>query len=381
MSSIDTICTHEGDTPEDYLGSIGVPIFQTSLFSYKKKDSGYRYTRASNPTIENAEVKIAALEEGESAACFSSGMGAISSSILHFVKNGSTVLVHRNVYGPAQYFLKYLKRFGVTTQFINSEKAIDFESAMGPQTALVYLESPSTFLFKVLDIQGIAEAARKRGIPLVVDNTWATPIYQKPLALGADLVVHSASKYLGGHSDIVAGVVVGKKELIQSIATEERSNLGSNMDPHQAFLLIRGLRTLSVRMERHSKNAERVANYLQTSPFVSTVLWPGLPDRPDKTLVNKHLSGFSGVMSFIPTFDLSVVPQFLATLKLFEVGPSWGGFESLAIAPGIFMDPKEMLELGIPPTLIRISVGLENVEDIIQDLDQALKMAVQKGKI
>jgi len=376
MPSPEDICAHEGDNPSRWLGAVSTPIFQTSLFSHRDHDSGYNYTRAANPTVEAAEAKIAALEGTERAACFSSGMGAISSTILHFVRSGARVVAHRNIYGPARNLLSsYLSRFGVETVFVDGNDVASFSAAMNEQTTLVYLESPSTFLFGAQDIRGIAAAARARGAATVIDNTWATPLYQKPLALGADVSVHSASKYLGGHSDIVAGAIAGKADLVESIVRAERDHLGACMDPHQAWLLTRGLRTLPLRMERHSENARVVAAFLEGHELVEKLFWPGTASYPDKAIVEAQMTGYSSVMSFVPRFPLERVGTFLSALKVLEVGPSWGGFESLAVAPGVFMDTSAMAELGLPRNLIRIAVGLESASTITEDLDRALRVA------
>lgn len=377
MNSSETLCSHEGNDPERWLGAIATPIFQTSLFSYKRRDAGYRYTRDSNPTIEAAERLIASLEGAEASACFSSGMGAITASILHCVKSGSRVVAHRNIYGPARDFLcSYLARFGVETILVDSGRAEDFDQVMNDRTTLVYLESPTTFLFKLLDIRGIAEAAKKHSATVVVDNTWATPLNQRPLDLGADLVVHSASKYLSGHSDIVAGVAAGCSDIIGSLTALERSSLGSCMDPHQAFLLSRGIRTLPLRMARHGASALRVAQALEKHPLVERVFWPGLESHEDRHLAFGQLRGYSGLLSFVPRIPRERLELFLRSLELFEVGPSWGGYESLAIAPGLFMTEHDLAELGIPNNLVRISVGLEDPEDLLIDLDRAMQIAV-----
>ena len=368
------IVTHAGDDYSKHLGAIIPPIYQTSLFTSKEISGGYYYSRASNPTVELAEVKIAALEGAERGLCFSSGMAAISAGILHYVKSGSHVVMHRNAYVPTQHFVsRYLARFGVTVTFVAAGDCASFEAAFRPETSLVYLESPSTFLFQIQDIEAIARAARLRGIATMVDNTWATPLHQNPLALGADLVAHSASKYLGGHSDLVAGALAGKADTLETIARNERDLIGSCMDPHQAWLLTRGLRTLPLRMEKHAENTRKVVAFLQQHSQVTRILWPGLEDHPDRALIDRQMKGSSGLFSFVPKFGRVGVEKFLKTLSCFEVGPSWGGFESLAISPGLFMAEAERTEMAIPDNLIRVSIGLENLETILSDLDSALQ--------
>jgi len=369
------ICTHLGDDYDRYLGAIVPPIFQNSLFTRKRTEHGYVYTRVSNPTIEVAEKKIAALERGEEARCFSSGMGAISAAIMHHISNGSHVIAPRNIYPPARIFLEeYLKRFDVEVTFVSGEELEDFEKAIRPNTKLIYLESPSSLIFSLQDLEAVAQLAKAHGIATIVDNSWATPIYQNPLSLGIDMVVHSASKYMGGHSDIVAGVAVGKSEAMHDLAKNERELFGANMDPHQAWLLIRGLRTLPLRMKQHQESAMKVAEFLENHSKVHRVLYPGLKSHPQYKLGKKQMTGYSGLMSFIPKGSPEDIMSFVKALKYFEEGPSWGGYESLISTPGVGMDEETSKRTGIPQGLVRISIGLENVDTLIQDLDQALSL-------
>jgi cystathionine gamma-lyase len=300
-------------------------------------------------------------------------MGAISAAILHFVKSGSRVVAHRNIYGSTRSFLTgSLARFGVRTVFVDAPDAASFARAMEGGVDLVFLESPSSFIFAMQDIEGISREAHARGAQVIVDNTWATPLHQRPLLLGANVSVHSASKYLGGHSDIVAGALACEASLAESIARGERDLLGSCMDPHQAWLLIRGLRTLPLRMERQGSAAREVVAFLERHALVERVLWPGCADHPGREIAARQLSGNSGLFSFVPRFGLAGVGAFLARLELLEVGPSWGGYESLAIAPGLIHEHAELDALAIPQNLIRVSVGLESASSIIEDLDRAL---------
>jgi cystathionine beta-lyase/cystathionine gamma-synthase len=293
MKSFEDICSHSGDEPSRWLGAVSTPIFQTSLFSSREVQGGYAYSRCSNPTVDATERKIAELEGAERALCFSSGMGAISSAILHFVKAGSRVVAHRNIYGPAREFLtKKLARFGVETVFVAAPDTASFAAAMEGGVDLVYLESPSTYLFSLQDIEGISAEAHARGASVAIDNTWSTPLHQRPLSLGVDISLHSASKYLGGHSDIVAGAIACRAELAEAIARGERDLLGSCMDPHQAWLLARGIRTLPLRMERHEANAAEVVAFLRSHELVERVLWPGSSDHPDRDLAQRQMSGY-----------------------------------------------------------------------------------------
>lgn len=372
------ICAHLGDEYERYLGAIVPPIFQNSLFTRKTKSHGYTYTRVSNPTLEVAERKLAALEEGESALTFSSGMAAITAGIMHFVRTGDHILSLKSVYTPARVFMEmYLRKFGVESTFVSGERVEQFEQAIQPNTKLIYLESPVSNVFTMQDLQTIADLARSRGIATMVDNTWATPLYQNPLRFGIDVVVHSASKYLGGHSDLIGGVLIASKDITESLMHQERSLYGAVMDPHQAWLLTRGLRTLPVRMARHSENAKRVAAFLSSHPMVERVFYPGIPEHPQYALGQKLMSGYSGLLSFIPKGAVQPITQMPKSMEVFEVGPSWGGFESLMNFPGAGIDSATSERTGIPQGLIRISVGLENVETIMEDLDRGLHSIIR----
>lgn len=371
--SKEDICAHLGDDYERYLGAIVPPIFQNSLFTRKTKSHGYTYSRVSNPTLEVAERKLAALEEADSSLTFSSGMGAITAGMMHFVGMGSHILSLKSVYTPARVFMEtYLQKFGVESTFVSGENVEQFEQAIQPNTKLIYLESPVSNVFTMQDLQAIAELARSKGIATMIDNTWATPLYQSPLRLGIDVVVHSASKYLGGHSDLIGGVLIASREITESLMHQERSLYGAVMDPHQAWLLTRGLRTLPVRMAQHSENAKRVAAFLNSHPLVERVFYPGLPDHPQYALGQKQLSGYSGLLSFIPKRVVQPITQMPKSMGVFEVGPSWGGFESLMNFPGIGIDSATSERTGIPQGLVRISIGLESVETIKEDLDRGL---------
>ncbi len=376
------ICAHLGDDYPDHLGAISPPIYQTSLFTRKTGSTGYSYTRSGNPTTEVAEKKIAALEYGSGKAqedgivarCFSSGMAAITSAIMHHVKAGSHVIAPNNIYAPARGFLNdYLSRFNVSVTFVEGPGLTEIEDAIRDETDLVYLESPVSNVFTLQDLEAVSALACEHGIATVIDNSWATPIFQHPLLLGVDMVVHSASKYLGGHSDIVAGVVIGKGESMHRITHRERGMFGASMDPHQSWLLARSLRTLPLRMERHKQSALSVARFLEDHPKVRRVFYPGLPSHPQFDLGRRQMSGYSGLMSFIPDADNDEIRRMIYSLEMFEIGPSWGGYESLITAPGTGMDDEKSKELGIPQGLVRLSVGLEDPETLKNDLGAALE--------
>ncbi len=381
------ICTHVGDEYADFMGAIVPPIFQNSLFLKPTpyngipEDNEFVYSRVSNPTTDIAERKIAALEGAEAAACFSSGMGAISAAIMHFVKKDCHVVAPYTIYGPTRNFLtKYLAdKFGVTTTFVHGSDIEEWKAAIRPETTLIYLESPSSLVLYMQDLEEIAKIAKERGIGTVIDNTYATPLHQNPYLYGIDLVCHTASKYMGGHSDIIVGVIAGSAERIQSICNNERELLGACMDPHQAWLLIRGLRTLPVRLKAHGEAGLKVAKYLEQHPCVKQVFYPGLDSHPQKELVDKYLKGqTNGLIGFIYNGTAEQAREFMYSLKMFQYGVSWGGFESL-VAPGsVGLTEEEASAIGMPVNVVRIHVGLENTDTLIADLEQAFERSKLK---
>ncbi|CAN7221968.1 trans-sulfuration enzyme family protein [Paenibacillus sp. LjRoot56] len=373
MKSKEDLLAHLGDDYDRFLGAIVPPIFQNSLFTRKTVNHGYTYTRVANPTTEIAEMKIAALEGGEEARCFSSGMAAISAALSYYLEKDSHVICPRAAYVPAKAFLEtYMKKFGCEVTLVSGENIEEFEQAIRPNTKVIYLESPVSNIFSLQDLQAISSLAKSYGIATIIDNTWATPLYQNPLAYGIDLVVHSASKYLGGHSDILGGVIIGSKQILESITNNERSLYGAVMDPHQSWLLIRSLRTLAVRMKQHEENGKKVAAFLEGHSHVSAVYYPGLPSHPQYELGCRQMSGYSGLLSFVPKGDKQQIMKMMKSLRYFEEGPSWGGFESLINSPGLWVNEETSLLSGIPIGLMRISVGLERADSIIEDLDRAL---------
>lgn len=371
-------------------GSVVPPIYQSSLFTFENWDSIDKafddpfnnsiYTRGNNPSVSLVEEKIAILCGGERAKLFSSGMGAISSAILHFVKHGEHIISIKNVYGPANNFMNvYLKeKCNIETTFIDGKDIKDFENSIKDNTKLIYLESPSSAVFGLQDIKKVVALAKKNNIKTIIDNTWATPVFQRPLEMGIDLEIHSCSKYIGGHSDVVAGVVVGKEIDIRSIFDREHAFLGAKLSPFEAWLILRSLRTLKIRMLQHRENAIAVANFLDKHPKIKKVLYPGIESFEQYQLAKEQMSGFSGLMGFIiDSNNIDEIKNFFNSLKYFRIGVSWGGHESLIYAPAISYlkeMPKEQFDnMGISLGVMRISVGLEEVNDLIDDLKQALK--------
>ena len=370
------ICTHYSEDPSRFAGAVTPPIFQGSLFTECEGNEGdregrYAYTRVSNPTTEIVENKVAALEQGEAAKCFSSGMGAISAAMMHYLKKDSHVVAVASIYGPAHRFLaEYMKRFGVAVTFVKGTDTEEIEGAIRENTDLIYLESPSTYLFLVQDLSKIAEIAKRHHAATVIDNTYCTPIFQKPLTLGIDMVVHSASKYLGGHSDIIGGVVIGRKEDIDQIAQSERELFGAVMSPFDSWLMLRGIRTLPVRMKQHMANAMEMAAYFQELPVVKEVIYPWWETHPQYELAKKQMTGASGLMSVV--FDLpgEQIKRIVRELEFFHRGPSWGGFESLISPVGADLEQdNETMKKG----LVRLHIGLEGADLLKEDFERAVK--------
>lgn len=368
------------------------PIVQTAQFAFpdfralvEGLDAEHRhhvYSRGRNPTVEAAERKLAALERGEAATCFGSGMAAISAVLLGLLEAGDHLLFVNHTYGPTLELAEHLGRFGVGHDVVLDGDAAAVERALRPETRLVWMENPGTMMFEVVDVAAIAELARGRGVLTCVDNSWATPLFQKPLEEGVDLVVHSVSKYLAGHSDIMAGAVVGSEELLERIFYRAYLLNGGVLAPFDAWLLLRGLRTLPVRMERHERDALRVARFLEGHPAVARVHHPGLgggggepPGPGDGAPAGERggLTGWSGLFSFelaIPTFG--AVAAVIDGLERFRIGVSWGGTESMVASPERDEDGSDLARRGLPRGLIRISVGLEGAEALIEDLGRAL---------
>lgn len=385
----ETLLAHHAENRADHQGAVVPPIYQNSLFTFPDWDAidqafddranNYIYSRGKNPNVQMVEAKIAAIAGGEKAQLFPSGMAAITACCLHCLNPGDHVIAIKNLYGPAINLLsKYLaKKMGITTTFVSGERVEDFEAAIQANTKLIYLESPSTAVFSLQDLVAVGQLAKAKGIKTMIDNTWSTPLFQKPLEMGIDLEVHSCSKYLGGHSDIIGGVVIGKAEDIDEIFLNEYELLGAKTAPMEAWLLMRSLRTLPMRMERHQQNAMAIANFLSNHPAVRQVTYPGLPDFPQYELAQRQMSGFSGLMSFqLRTEKLDEIKRFVNSLELFQLGVSWGGHESLVYVPAISylkeLTPAQFAGMGISLGDVRISVGLEDVGDLMRDLEGGL---------
>lgn len=371
-------------------GGVASPVYQNSLFTFpdlaayeaaqRGEGTAYLYSRASNPTVRALEQKVAALQGAEAARAFSSGMGAIAAAVLAQVRSGDEVVAIEGIYGVTRLLLeRYLPRFGVTTRWVpNDPSDADLDAARTERTRLLVLESPSSVVMVLQDLTRCAAWARRHGIVTVIDNTWATPLHQQPHALGIDLVCHTASKYLGGHSDLVAGVVTGSRERIKAITDDEATILGATLGPWDAWLVMRGMRTLDVRLARHEASALTLARWLETRPEVVRVLHPGLASHPQHALFQRQMRGSCGLFSVVLDLSEAQTRRFVESLRLFGIGVSWGGFESLALPLGLSMR-RAPFDRFVPAGLVRLHVGLEAVEDLQRDVEQALRRAAQAG--
>ncbi|AVQ27907.1 methionine gamma-lyase [Fusobacterium ulcerans] len=384
-----TIAIHAGQGKNPF-GALSTPIYQTSTFVFDSteqggarfagKEEGYIYSRLGNPTTTVAEEKIAALECGEAAAATSSGMGAISSALWTLLRAGDHVIADKILYGCTFALLCHgMTRYGVEVEFLDTSDLEAVKKAMKKNTRVVYLETPANPNLKISDIEEIAKIAHTNEYTkVVVDNTFASPYLQKPLLLGADLVVHSATKYLNGHGDVIAGFVVGNKKLITEVKLFGIKDMtGSVLGPTEAHLIIRGLKTFEIRMQRHCENAMKVAEYLNAHPKVSKVYYPGLKDHEGYEIAKKQMTGFGGMMSFELEGGFEAGKTLLNNLEMCALAVSLGDTETLVQHPASMTHSaytkEELKEAGIPEGLVRLSVGLENIEDIIADLDKAFE--------
>lgn len=372
-----TLAIHAGQDPDPSTGAVSVPIYQTSTYAQDGlgKHKGFEYARTQNPTRLALEQNLAALESGRAAFAFASGMAAIN-AVMTLLQAGDHVIVSDNTYGGTfRLFDKVLKKFGLDFSYVDTREPQNVDDAARAETRMVFIETPTNPVMSLTDIKAVAETTRRRGIRLVVDNTFMSPYFQRPLEMGADLVVHSTTKYLNGHSDSVGGaVVLNDEEDIRQMAFIQNA-AGAILSPMDSFLVMRGTKTLAVRMRQHDENGRIVAQFLSENPAVEKVYYPGLKSHPQHELARRQMSGFGGMISF-ETGSLDNARRVLESVRLCTMGESLGGVETLISHPATMTHASvpevERNRLGITDGLVRISVGIEDAEDIIADLDQAL---------
>lgn len=375
---LETVVIHGGQSPEPVTGAVMTPIFQTSTYVQRApgEHTGFEYSRTQNPTRFALERAVAALEGGRYGIAFASGCAA-TSTVVQLFDAGDHIVASDDLYGGTfRLFDKVMARRGNRFTFVDVSDPARVEAALEPETKLVWIETPTNPMLKLCDIAAIADICRRRGILLAVDNTFCSPVLQRPLDLGADLVVHSTTKYIGGHSDVVGGVVVARDPDLHERLAFLQNSVGAVPGPQDCFLTLRGLKTLHVRMERHCHNAGRVASFLTEHPKISKVIYPGLPSHPQHALAQRQMKGMGGMISFYVDGDLEAARRFLTAVRVFALAESLGGVESLIEHPAIMTHasvPRENREaLGIHDGFVRLSVGIEHVDDLLADLGQAL---------
>ncbi len=374
---IETLAIHGGQHPEPITGAVMPPISQSSTYAQKGpgEHSGFEYSRTHNPTRYALERAVAAMEGGRFGLAFGSGMAA-TTTVMQLLSVGDHVVAGDDMYGGTfRLFDKVLQRRGHTFSYVDTTDTANVEAAIRPETKLVWIETPTNPMLKLGDIRAIAAICKARGVLLAVDNTFMSPVSQRPLELGADLVVHSTTKYIGGHSDVVGGVIVGTDPALYERLAFLQNAVGAVPGPQDCYLTLRGLKTLPLRMQRHQENAARIALYLEGHARVERVLYPGLASHPQHALARQQMQGFGGMISFYLRGDLDAARRFLQAVKVFTLAESLGGVESLIEHPAIMTHasvPKANREkLGIADGFIRVSVGVEHVDDLIADLDRA----------
>ncbi|MEK5208183.1 bifunctional cystathionine gamma-lyase/homocysteine desulfhydrase [Psychrobacillus sp. FSL H8-0510] len=368
---------HAGIVGDEATGAVSTPIYQVSTYKQEAvgKFKGYEYSRTGNPTRHALEVLISELEGGVAGFAFASGMAATSSVMMLFSK-GDHVILTDDVYGGTfRVISKVLNRFGIEATFVDTGDLSNVEAAIHENTKAIFLETPTNPLLKITDIEAISKFAKEKGLLTIVDNTFMTPYFQQPISLGADIVVHSATKYLGGHSDVVAGLVVVNSDQLATDLHFVQNSVGAVLGPQDSWLLMRGIKTLGIRMEEHNVNAQRIAEFLNNHEAVSNVFYPGLATHPGHNLMKKQSTGFGGMISF-DVGSGEKADELLAKLRYFTLAESLGAVESLISVPARMthasIPSERRAELGITEGLVRISVGIEDVEDLLEDLTQAL---------
>lgn len=374
-----TMAIHEGQAPDPATGATVVPVYQTSTFTQQGigEHKGFEYSRLSNPTRTALEVSLAALEHARYGLAFASGLAA-EHAVFSLLNPGDHIVTVANVYGgTVRLFERLFSRYGITFSYVEGSDAQEFEGAIGSNTKLIWLETPTNPLLTIVDIEAVAAIARARGVLLAVDNTFASPYFQRPLELGADIVVQSTTKYIAGHSDVIGGAVLLNDASIYEELRFFQNTIGAIPGPQDVWLTLRGVKTLAVRMRQHEANAFAVARFLQDHPRVSQVYFPGLPQHPNHEVARRQMSGFGGMVSFrLKEGNRESVNAFVKKLKVFALADSLGGVESLVCFPMVMthdaVPEKQRLELGITGDLLRLSIGIEGIDDLLADLKQAL---------
>ena len=381
-----TRAIHAGQEPDPTTGAVCTPIYQTSTYVQEglNKNKGFDYARTKNPTRDALEACLASMEKGKYGLCFGSGLAA-EGCIMHLLSAGDHVICGDDVYGGTyRLFEKVWKRYGLTFTFVDASDVTKIEAAVLPNTKLIWIETPTNPLLRLCDIKAIAKVGKDKGLITVVDNTFASPYLQTPLELGADIVVHSVTKYLGGHSDVVGGAVITSRDDLYETLKFHQNAVGAVPGPFDCFLVLRGVKTLAVRMEAHQKNAMAIATYLEKHQAVEKVMYPGLPSHPQHALAKEQMSGFGGMVSFVLKGGENSARQFLGSTKLFSLAESLGGVESLVCHPVSMTHgsiPKADREArGVVDALVRLSVGIEDLDDLLADLEAGLsKVSVLAG--
>ncbi|WP_286262401.1 methionine gamma-lyase [Thalassotalea atypica] len=385
--NIETQSIHAGRIKDEQFGSLATPLYQTSTFIFDNaqqganrfagEEDGFIYSRLGNPTTRQLEQRVAAMEGMEDAAATATGMGAVSGALLANLSCGDHLISSKAVYGCSYALMAHqLTRWGIEVSFVDMTNPQEIEAAIKPNTKVIFLETPINPNLVVLDIKVIADIAKKHEILSIVDNTFLTPVLQRPKEFGIDVVIHSATKYLNGHGDVVAGIICGSNEMISHIKLTILKDVGATISPHDAWLIMRGIKTLPIRMERHCKNAQTIAEYLEQHEMIDKVYYPGLKSHQGNKYIGKQMSAAGGVIAFELKGNLKEGEAFINRMQLFSIAVSLGDAESLIQHPASMThspySQEERLEAGISDTLIRISVGLENAEDLITDLEHSL---------
>ncbi len=375
-----TKAVHAGVVPDPTTGAIMTPIYQTSTYVQESpaKNKGYAYARGANPTRNALQASLASLENGKFALCFSSGMGA-TDAVIKLLAPGDEVITGNDLYGGTyRMFKRVFEKYGIKFHFIDLTTASNIEAVISDRTKLLWIETPTNPLMNIVDIAASTAIAKKRNITVAVDNTFASPYLQNPLDLGADIVMHSVTKYLGGHSDVVMGALVMNDEKLYQDLAFIMNSCGAVPGPQDSFLVLRGIKTLHLRMERHCLNGRKVAEFLKSHPSVGRVYWPGFTDHPNHDIAKKQMRDFGGMLSFTLKDDsVEKATRLMENVKVFSLAESLGGVESLVNHPASMTHasiPKEEREKsGLVDSLIRLSIGIEDADDLIADLDQAIR--------